>query len=206
MSSYLASVMQERPIVYLLAKCLWQRGYKFELEDQQHDLSVNGKRIEFKFNYDRCEEDLREELSKYGDDLNHMWDLVQAGKKSKSWGVMPRIFEDTCVRKPDIFVWIICSRDLSKVAPDDLKRICRGTLQCKYNARYPHGPEGELAVVDEFLQKLKAMRAFALVKQDIRTNGDFPSTYHFRICDFHSHQAPGARKVAAHRLADPEKP
>ena len=49
MSSYLASIMQERPIVYLLAKCLWQRGYKFELEYKRHDLSVNGKRVEFKF-------------------------------------------------------------------------------------------------------------------------------------------------------------
>ena len=40
MSSYLASIMQERPIVYLLAKCLWQRKYKFELEDKRHDLSL----------------------------------------------------------------------------------------------------------------------------------------------------------------------
>ena len=51
MSSYLASIAQERPIVYLLARCLWMRGYKFELEDQRHDLSVNDKRIEFKFKY-----------------------------------------------------------------------------------------------------------------------------------------------------------
>jgi hypothetical protein len=43
MSSYLASIMQERPIVNLLAKCLWQRGKKFELEDRRHDLSINGK-------------------------------------------------------------------------------------------------------------------------------------------------------------------
>ena len=47
-SSYLASIMQERPIVYLLAKCLWKLGYKFELEHDRHDLSLNGKRIEFK--------------------------------------------------------------------------------------------------------------------------------------------------------------
>src|SRR5438128_7252639 len=78
MSSYLASIMQERPIVYLVAKCLWQRGYKFELEDKRHDLSLNGKRIEFKFNYNRCEKALSEELAKYGDNLNGMWQLVQA--------------------------------------------------------------------------------------------------------------------------------
>ena len=72
MSSYLASIMQERPIVYLIAKCLWKRKYKFELEDKRHDLSLNGKRIEFKFNYDRCEMVLTDELAKYGDNLTRM--------------------------------------------------------------------------------------------------------------------------------------
>lgn len=187
MSSYLASIMQERPIVYLLAKCLWQRDYKFELEDKRHDLFLDGKRIEFKFNYDRCEKVLTDELAQYGDNLIGMWQLVQARAISKSWGVMPRIYEDACVRKPHIFVWIICSRDLSKVAPDDLKRICRGRAQCKYNATRPYVADGELlTVADSLLTKLHAIRAFTLLKQDIQTNGDFPSTYHFRICDFAS--------------------
>ena len=187
MSSYLASIMQERPIVYLLAKCLWRGGYKFELEDQRHDLSLNGKRIEFKFNYDPCEEVLTGELTKYGDNLKAMWELVEARALSKSWGVMPKIYEDTCVRKPHIFVWIICSRDWSKVAPDDLKRICRGRVQCKYNATHPYATDGELlTVADSFLAKLQAVRSFSLLKQDIQTNGAFPSTYHFRICDFDS--------------------
>src|SRR5262250_2677771 len=83
MSSFLASIMQERPIVYLVAKCLWRRKYKFELEDKRHDLSLNGKRIEFKFNYDICEKALADKLAKYGDDLNGMWQLVRAGEISK---------------------------------------------------------------------------------------------------------------------------
>jgi hypothetical protein len=37
MSSYLASIKQERPIVYLLAKCLWRRRYEFELEVKHCD-------------------------------------------------------------------------------------------------------------------------------------------------------------------------
>jgi hypothetical protein len=55
LSSYLASIMQERPIVHLLAKCLWLRKVKFELEYKKQDLTVNDKRIEFKFKfaYDR---------------------------------------------------------------------------------------------------------------------------------------------------------
>jgi hypothetical protein len=187
MSSYLASIMQERPIVYLLAKCLWQRGYKFKLEDKRHDLSLNGKRIEFKFNYDRCEKILTGELAKYGDDLNGMWQLVQERSINKSWGVMAKIYKDACVKKSDIFVWIICSRDLSKVAPADVERICGGRAQLKYSATHPYVSDGDLlTVADSFLTKLQAIRPFTLLKQDIQTNGDFPSTYHFRICDFAS--------------------
>ncbi|HEY7327155.1 MAG TPA: hypothetical protein VH592_05935 [Gemmataceae bacterium] len=183
MSSYLASIMQERPIVYLLARCLWQRGYKFELEQKRHDLSVNGKRIEFKFNYDRCEKALADELKKSGDNLTAMRRNVEAGVNCKSWGVMARILADVCVKRPDIFIWVICSRDLSKVVSDDLKRICYWRPQRKW----PYVSNGELlTVADFFLAKLHAERPFILLKQDIPTNGDFPSTYHFRICDFAS--------------------
>ena len=110
-----------------------------------------------------------------------------AKKIGKGFGVMPRIYEDACVRKPNIFIWIICSRDLSKVAPEDLKRIVAGREQRKYDATRPYSSDGEcLTVIDSFLDKLHAIRPFTLLKQDIQTNGDFRSTYHFRICDFAS--------------------
>jgi len=128
-----------------------------------------------------------QKLAKYGDNLNGMWQLVQARAINKSWGVMPKTYEDACIRKPHIFVWIICSRDLSKLAPDDLRLICRGRAQCKYKATHPYASDGELlTVADSFLGKLQAVRPFSLLKQDIQTNGNFPSTYHFRICDFAS--------------------
>jgi hypothetical protein len=185
MSSYLASIMQERPIVYLLARCLWRQGYKFELEKNLHDLSLNGQRIEFKFNYNRCENKLRNEMEEYGNNLKGMWECVEAGVISKSWGIMPRIYEDVCVRQPDMFVWIICSRDLSKVTREDRKRICLGPAQWRYNKKRPYSSDGErLTVVDSFLTKLQDIRTFSLLKEDIHTNGDFPSTYHLRICDF----------------------
>jgi hypothetical protein len=187
MSSYLASITQERPIVYLLAKCLWQQRYKFELEDKKHDLSLDGKRIEFKFNWDKCQKTLTEELAKCGDDLNKLPDAVQAGRIHKTRGVMYKIYKDVVDKKPDIFVWIICSRDLRKVAPDDLERICLWQEQRNYNAAYPYVSDGELlTVANSFLTKLRAIRAFTPLKQDIQTNGDFPSTYHFWICDFAS--------------------
>jgi hypothetical protein len=176
MSSYLASIMQERPIVYLRAKCLWKLGHKFTLEDRRTDLSLNGRRIEFKFNFDRCEKNLEKELAMYGDNL--------ANAIGKGWGVSPKIYQDVCVKRPHIFVWIICSRDLSNVAPDDLKRICVAREQCKYNATHPFASDGKLPVADLLLRTLHSIRPFSLLTQDIQTKGDFPSTYHFRICDF----------------------
>lgn len=60
MSSYLASIMQEGPIVHLLAKCLWKQKHLYALErNKRHDLTVwpsglpagtKGTTIEFKFN------------------------------------------------------------------------------------------------------------------------------------------------------------
>jgi hypothetical protein len=189
MSSYLASIMLERPIVYLVAKCLWNLGHEFALEERRQDLSVNGKRVEFKFNYDKCEKLLTGELAKYGNNLKGMRERI--GAREKAWGVMPRIYEDACVRQPppDIFVWIICSRDLIRFASDDrdrkLDRICVGRAQYKYNTTHPYDSDGEhLTVVDSFLAQLQAVRPFRLLKLDIQTNGAFRSTYHFRICDF----------------------
>lgn len=185
LSSYLASIMQERPIVYLLAKCLWKRGIKFELEAKRCDLVVNETRLEFKFNYNKMVDLLSEELTTW-DKLEEMWAAVQAGQISKSWGVMPRIYKDVCDKKPDIFVWIICSRDLGKVADDEMKRICVSREQCKYNTKRPYSSDGnDLTVADTFLNKLQVVRPFSLLKQDIETKGDFLSTYHFRICEFH---------------------
>src|SRR6516164_10769852 len=87
MSCYLASIMQERPIVFLVAKYLRRRGCKFDLEDKRHDLSVDGKRIEFKFHFSFCETRLEKQLkqlAEYGQDLKGMWKYVLAGKISRT--------------------------------------------------------------------------------------------------------------------------
>ena len=99
MSSYLASIMQERPIVYLLAKCLWMRGLKFQLEyksrDKSCDLFVSEKHMEFKFAYTCCEPVLRKELEKHGDDLKAMW----SGRRD-DWGTLPKIYKDVSYIPP----------------------------------------------------------------------------------------------------------
>src|SRR5262245_55372483 len=71
-SSYLASITQERPIVHLLAKCLWKQKHLYALErNYRHDLTVwvpdstQATNIEFKFNYDTCTVMLRKELDEF---------------------------------------------------------------------------------------------------------------------------------------------
>jgi len=183
-SSCLASIMQERPIVYLVAKHLWKCGYKFELEKSHQDLFVNNTGVEFKFNFDRAAEVLKKELAQW-DDLEQMWAKV----KNKSWGVLSRIYSDICDKKPDVFVWIICSRDLATVADEDLERIAFGREQRKFNEKYPYPTDAVVTeMVDQLLAKLQTPRPFTVHKESIVFQGDlpsaFPSTYHFIICDF----------------------
>jgi len=185
LSTYLASIKQERPIIYCLAKHLWKKGYKFRLEDKRKDLVVDGKRIEFKYSFDCDMARLEEALTKYGKKpLKAMWDDVQAKKISKSWSTIALIYEDMCIKKADIFVWIIHARDLSKLAPDDLQRVCWSPEQCKYNAIHPYSDRECLRVADSFLDHMRLIRPFSVLKEDIEAKGDFPSTYHLRICDF----------------------
>jgi hypothetical protein len=188
LSAYLASIMQERPIVCLIAKYLWRLGYKLELEANRCDLVVDDKiRMEFKFNFNRCEGKLRNELKRFDHDLKQLRSAAQSGKLHKSWGVAAKIIRDVCDddKRPDIFVWIICSRDLSKLSDADLRRVVVASEQCKYNAGRPYNSDGEsLVVVDQFLELLRSDRGFTLHKLDIGTNRQFPSTYHFRICEF----------------------
>jgi hypothetical protein len=188
LSSYLASTKQERPIVYCLAKQLWKRRVKFQLEAKLKDLVVNERRFEFKFSYDCDMERLEHELKKHGDkSLEEMWSDAHSGRGlSRSWSMMPLIYGDICVKKPDVFVWIICSRDLSNVNPADRKRICWSIEQCKWNARHPYSGSDRtyLKVADSFLHELHLVRPFSMLNEEISTTGDFPSTYHFRICEF----------------------
>ena len=182
-SSYLASTAQERPIINLLARCLWKQGHKYALEYDRSDLWVNGTHLEFKFNYDRCMEGLRIELIQCGGNLAQIQAAFLATKNN--FGNLARIYKDVCKKKRDLFVWIICSRDLSHVSSDDGERICRWKEQKKYNKTHPFNSDREfLRIADSFLEVLQGEASFSVVKLEIATNGDFPSIYHFRICQF----------------------
>ena len=176
--------MQERPIINLLANCLWKQKpkYAYALERyEHHDLTVNGKHLEFKFNYDTCAEKLKKELGKLGESLTGKPTVETKG----NWGVAPRIWKDLSQKKPHLFVWIICERDLGSLSRDELERICYYEPLLKYRRSNPYKTGREfLGTVDGFLGILQGLRPFSVLPAEIKTNGDFPSIYHFRICEF----------------------
>lgn len=192
-SSYLASVTQEGPIVHLIAKHLWKSGTTFKLEERHQDLMVGSTHFEFKYNLDKMAMALRKDLARWPD-LNEMWLAYESGRKGKSWSTMAKIYEDVCAKKnkhhPDVFVWIICARDLSHVTDEELqnRRVCMWKDQRKYAKEvrtYSRAVES-IPEVAEFLNRLgKCPRPFKRNTVSVTTQGDlFESTYHFIICDF----------------------
>jgi hypothetical protein len=154
LSSYLASIMQEAPIVHLLAKCPWKQKHLYALErNKRHDLTVwtpplpcgdSETSIEFKFNYETCAVKLREELGKFEEQLRGNAPKKQA--KKGNWGVMPRIWKDVLDKNADIFVWIICSRDLSGLGENDLKGIVGWKPLKKYRQTRAYNTDREFLV------------------------------------------------------------
>ena len=184
-SSYLATTAQEGAIVHAIAKCLWKKGHQCALEEQNSDLFVIDRaRVEFKFNYDTCMVGLEKELTRHGEDLRS----YSQGTKKNGWGNLYRLLKDLYNKKPepDFFVWIICSRDLT--GRKNLNYIKRSTeWQKLWDSKHPYDPNGEfLKVADSFLEKARSQsaRRFSILKEKVTTNGDFRSTYHFRICEF----------------------
>ena len=189
-SSYAANIRQERPIVLLFAKYFWRRGYKLALEKKKCDLVVGDTRIEFKFHFDSDSLSLQKELNKYGGNIEMLMDAVSKKEISGTWTVSPGIYKDVIVKRPEVFIWVLCARDLSKLTEDDIDRVCIGAHQRWYGRRRPFESNQEfLEVADGFLAKLQELRKFSLEKGFINTNGSIPSAYHLRACDFAADEA-----------------
>lgn len=185
LSSYAANIRQERPIVLLFAKYFWRRGYKFALEKKKCDLVVDETRVEFKFHFDSDMLSLQKELNRYDGNIEMLMNAVSKKELSPTWTVSPGIYKDIIVKRPDIFVWVLCARNLSKLTNDDISRVCIGAQQQWYNRSRPYESSQEfLEVADSFLAKIQELRKFSLEKAIIVTNGGFPSAYHLRSCDF----------------------
>ena len=189
LSCYAESIMQERPMVLLLSKYLYEQGHKIELEKDKHDLVVDGASVEFKFAFDwHIDFYLKKELAKYTPD-SRLWEAVEKGIHP-GWSVTPHIYKDVHEKEADIFVWIICARDLKGVNPDDRSRIADNPQQLKYNNKYGYDSTEFLKSVDSLLQKLQKLRPFSIDDEVIITtkpSNHFPSTYYLRLCEFECH-------------------
>src|SRR5262249_38282149 len=102
------------------------------------------------------------------------------------WVALPRLYTDMVHKKADVFVWIILARDLSKIDEGDQERICVSSFQRKWNKRYPYSDRTYLDIADRFLDRIRAEKPFSIIKEEIQTTGDFPSTYNFWLCEFTS--------------------
>jgi hypothetical protein len=180
LSSYAANIKQERPIVLLLAKFLYRQKQKVVIEEKRCDLVIDTTKIEFKYHFDCDRLKVERELSNV-DEPNETFFGVGHSK----WKVCPGIYNDVINKRPDIFVWIICSRDLSLIKREDLSKIVWSRQQLKYNKLFSYNANGECPqFAIDLLYKLKSFREFTLSCVKVITSGTFPSTYYFLLCDF----------------------
>ncbi len=185
LSSYAANIRQERPIVMLIAKHLWRRGHKVALEKKKCDLVVDETRLEFKFSFDSDTLSLEKELKRFDGNLEMLMNAVSAKEISGTWTVSPAIYNDVIVKRPEIFIWILCTRDLSKLTNDELSRVCIASHQQWYNRSRPYESNGGFVEAFEgLLSKLQELRNFSLEKIQCATNNGFPSVYYFMVCEF----------------------
>jgi hypothetical protein len=185
LSSYAANIRQERPIVMLIAKHFWRRGHKVALEKKKCDLVVGETRIEFKFSFDSDTLSLEKELNRFDGNLEMLMQAVSAKEMSGTWTVSPAIYNDVIVKRPEIFVWILCTRDLSKLTSDELSRVCIASHQQWYNRSRPYeSSQRFLEAFEGLLAKLKELRNFSLEKIQLSANNSFPSVYYFMVCEF----------------------
>lgn len=181
-SCFLASVKQERPIVYFLARLLWKKGCNLRLEDKHTDLVIDGKRFEFKFSYDADMTRLQKELDHAG---NQLLKDVYLKPPKHGWVTLPRLFSDMANKGANVFVWIILSRDLSRLTADAQQGIALSKRQLRWNRHHAYLDQTYLETADQFVKKVQVEKNCSVIKESVETVGNFPSTYHFWFFDLH---------------------
>lgn len=195
LSCYGAHIKQERPMLYLLAKYLYKKGFvnmaleKKLGENLRYDLVLNNTKIEAKFYY---ESDLRnrleKEMNKFSWNIDFLKEKLDSLKKegtSYSWNMMPSIIKDIFNKNPDIFILIILSRDLRKrVAELPLEQICWGKDEIRYNEDHGFNDKNTFGLLDKFFSALKRKKNFVSDYLKIDIDKVFPSSYHIYFCDF----------------------
>ena len=122
-------------IVFLFAKYFWRLGHTVTLEKNKFDLVIDGTSIEFKYHFDFDTIRLQRSLEKFEGDIKKLMNAVNEKKFSASWTVVPEIYKDVIVKQPDVFVWIICARNLANLTSGKISKVCLGINQIMYNRR-----------------------------------------------------------------------
>lgn len=126
-SSYAASVKQERHMINILAKILDKKGYKVALEYKKHDLLINDTIIEVKFYYEKDIKKLEKEFNEHNKNIDAM--KQKAIKKNYStWDISYPILIDIFQKNPDIFILIVLSRNLREITKEILEIIVFSSL------------------------------------------------------------------------------
>jgi hypothetical protein len=191
LSCYGAHIKQERPMCYLLARYLNKRGFEVDLEKKEenywYDLIVNGAKIEIKFYH---ESDLRnrleKEMKRYDWDINRLVSELNSRnmkRKSYSWNMTLMMIKDILVKRPDIFILIILSRDLRK-SKVSLEHVCLSKDELKYNEHGGFNNKLSFESLEKFLKCIRIKRNFMWDYARIDISKIFPSSYHLYFCDF----------------------
>lgn len=185
LSVYAANVKQERQIVSLLAKFLTREGYKTILEQvnpnaeskkTKYDLCLDGINIECKYHFDFDIQIMKTEnrtIEQYRKEL-------ETKEKNLSWGIKPVIIKDIFYNKPDVFIWIVVTRDLSNISDGEIAAYCYGKEQRRYNK----APKEIEPVINKFLEEIYSEKTYTTETHTIQTKDKVNSKYDFYICNF----------------------
>lgn len=194
LSFYAAHIKQERPMLFMLAKHLWELGFEVVLEKKirhyKYDLAVNNNAIEAKFYYEGdIERRFKKEMNDYRWDFDSLKrELLKKKGKQLSWSMALPIIKDIFIKTPRIFMLIILSRDLSKISETETKLICWSKYETKYNKKYGYNNELYLKEIKKFFNHLEKKNHFKSAYLKIKTDTMFPSSYHIFLCDLDTKQ------------------
>jgi len=181
-SSYAINIKQERPIQYLLARNLNDRGVEYALEygkycpkakkKVKYDLYIEGQTVEMKFFFER---DFRSfETSR--DNFKNK----REGKKKDGF------YNDIIYKACDIFLLIVQSRDLENIGniPKDTICVYEDTIRSIKNDAYDYDVYREN--LEKFFQVINEDRPILddSKRKKYRIKTKFESIYRFYILEF----------------------
>jgi hypothetical protein len=193
---YAANIKPERPIVYLLAKLLRRSGnlkevaleFRSPLDKRKTDLVLfdgqgNDCRIEVKGHWDF-------EIKKAKQELTRLEDEDIPPKKGHTWMVLPTVAEDLTAKSADLFVWILCCRDLTTTVNSELSAICQADGSRNYwkgqgrdwnlDRQIKQTTVDALAVLEGIVKKAETqLRTVDKRPVSVRVTSPFPAAFLF---------------------------